>query len=76
MLEQRGCAPAELTGGVDAVRPAAEAAGATYVDPLTLGWFADPAGLVSPADGISAAGRRPRPTWPAYRPAGGRRAHH
>ncbi|SDF64855.1 SGNH/GDSL hydrolase family protein [Klenkia brasiliensis] len=46
-------APAELTAVSDAVRTAATAAGATYVDPLTLGWFSDPNGLVSPIDGIS-----------------------
>jgi hypothetical protein len=46
-------APAELSAVSAAVRSAAEAAGATYVDPLSAGWFADPAGLVSPADGIS-----------------------
>jgi hypothetical protein len=46
-------APAELTAISSAVQAAAEAAGATYVDPLTQGWFAEPAGLVSPADGIS-----------------------
>lgn len=46
-------APAELTAVSSAVQAAAQAAGATYVDPLTQGWFADPAGLVSPADGIS-----------------------
>ena len=46
-------APASLTAVADAVRAAAEAAGATYVDPLAEGWFADPAGLISPIDGIS-----------------------
>ncbi|SDO97324.1 GDSL-like Lipase/Acylhydrolase family protein [Klenkia soli] len=46
-------APAELTAVSAAVQAAAEAAGATYVDPLTQGWFADPTGLVSTADGIS-----------------------
>lgn len=46
-------APAELTAVSDAVRTAAEGAGATYVDPLTLGWFSDPTGLVSPIDRIS-----------------------
>ncbi|MEI4278287.1 GDSL-type esterase/lipase family protein [Klenkia terrae] len=46
-------APAELTAVSTAVQAAAQAAGATYVDPLTRGWFAAPAGLVSPADGIS-----------------------
>jgi hypothetical protein len=46
-------APAELTAVSAAVQQAARAAGATYVDPLTAGWFADPTGLVSPVDGIS-----------------------
>lgn len=46
-------APAELTAVSSAVQQAAQAAGATYVDPLTQGWFADPNGLVSPADNIS-----------------------
>lgn len=46
-------APANLTAVSAAVRTAAEAAGATYADPLALGWFADPTGLVSPIDGIS-----------------------
>lgn len=46
-------APAELTAVSGAVQSAAQAAGATYVDPLSLGWFADPTGLVSPIDGIS-----------------------
>ncbi|MCO7220228.1 SGNH/GDSL hydrolase family protein [Klenkia sp. PcliD-1-E] len=45
--------PAELTAVSTAVRTAAEAAGAIYVDPLALGWFANPAGLVSPIDDIS-----------------------
>jgi lysophospholipase L1-like esterase len=36
----------------DAVEAAAEAAGATFVDPLKEGWFSQPATLVAP-DGIS-----------------------
>ncbi|MEI4272823.1 GDSL-type esterase/lipase family protein [Klenkia sp. LSe6-5] len=45
--------PAELEAVASAVQQAAQAAGATYVDPIAQGWFADPAGLVSPIDGIS-----------------------
>lgn len=45
--------PAALTAVSAALRTAAEAAGGTYVDPLAEGWFADPTGLVSAADGIS-----------------------
>jgi GDSL-like Lipase/Acylhydrolase family len=44
--------PAELLVLRDAVRDAAEAAGADFVDPLADGWFSDPATLIAP-DGIS-----------------------
>jgi hypothetical protein len=44
--------PAELLSVRDAVRNAAQAADAQFVDPLTEGWFASPAGLIA-SDGIS-----------------------
>lgn len=44
--------PADLEAVRDAVEQAAAGAGATFVDPLAEGWFADPAGLIA-ADGIS-----------------------
>ncbi|MGY1601174.1 SGNH/GDSL hydrolase family protein [Geodermatophilus sp. SYSU D00815] len=47
-----GAPPADLLAERDAVRAAAEAAGVGFVDPLATGWFAAPAGLISP-DGVS-----------------------
>ena len=44
--------PAELQTLRDAVRDAAEGAGAAFVDPLAEGWFSQPATLIAP-DGIS-----------------------
>jgi hypothetical protein len=42
--------PAALLPVRDAVRDAAVAAGATFVDPLTEGWFGEPATLIAPDD--------------------------
>ncbi|WP_175527332.1 GDSL-type esterase/lipase family protein [Blastococcus tunisiensis] len=44
--------PAELVPVRDAVQAAATAAGATFLDPLTEGWFFDETGLIA-ADAIS-----------------------
>jgi hypothetical protein len=44
--------PADLLALRDAIRAAAEAADATFVDPLGQGWFSSPGDLVA-ADGIS-----------------------
>jgi hypothetical protein len=45
-------APAPLRAIRDAVQDAAGAAGVQFVDPLALGWFARPSGLIA-ADGVS-----------------------
>jgi lysophospholipase L1-like esterase len=44
--------PAELNDQRDAVASAAAAAGATFVDPLAEGWFAEPGDLIAD-DGVS-----------------------
>lgn len=44
--------PADLSAVSAAVKSAATAAGATYVDPLSGGWFATPASLIA-SDGVS-----------------------
>jgi lysophospholipase L1-like esterase len=44
--------PADLLAYRDAVAAAAESAGATFVDPITEGWFTEPDGLIA-TDGIS-----------------------
>ncbi|WP_433802230.1 SGNH/GDSL hydrolase family protein [Actinomycetospora sp. CA-084318] len=46
-----GTQPAPVRAIRDAVRDAATAAGATWIDPVADGWFARPAGLIG-ADGI------------------------
>jgi lysophospholipase L1-like esterase len=44
--------PAEISAERDAVKAAAEQAGATFVDPLEDGWFRSPSGLIA-SDGVS-----------------------
>lgn len=45
-------APAGVLAARDAVQAAAAEAGVTFVDPLAVGWFAEPAGLIA-GDGVS-----------------------
>jgi hypothetical protein len=47
-----GAPPADVLANRDAVEEAANTAGVEFVDPLTAGWFAEPAGLIS-SDGVS-----------------------
>ncbi|MGY1698684.1 SGNH/GDSL hydrolase family protein [Geodermatophilus sp. SYSU D00766] len=47
-----GDVPAGVVAARDAVRSAAEAAGAEFVDPVAEGWFADVTGLIA-TDGVS-----------------------
>ncbi|MCW2537037.1 MAG: conserved hypothetical secreted protein [Modestobacter sp.] len=47
-----GDVPGDLVEVRNAVQAAAQEAGATFVDPLAAGWFADQSGLIS-GDGIS-----------------------